>query len=681
MDAGSARRARWRLWLPRSFDSPVGLVLAAGYYALYAAPVVAGVRIDPLRFHWILSAVALATAVIWLCERGGAARVAALAVNVLSSFANLVLLASLYIQGAGFNAQFFHHFDWETLVVGSRAFAVLCVASGAWWLLVGLWPWLLPNAAGVGPGPRRRAIVLVVVAAVATNAATLSLGWHAATTLVAGNRIVLVPKRPQAVVPAGVARPRDLVVVVAESLEATFGRADVVGKDLTPGLTALAAEGLRFTDMRQVSHTGWTTGALVASWCAEPMPPIVITDSIIHREEARMQGRTCLGDVLAAEGYRGVFMVGHSLAFADVGGFYAAHGFTELLGLKALAPSLTDPDYRTGWGLYDDTLLGLARAKAAQLAADKAPFVLVVLTMDTHFSAGSPSPSRSCGRPGGEPQAAFTVRCADRLLAAFVRDIRSILPDAVIVLYSDHLTHFGIEDLLGGHVGGAQLEGRRVDAWRRIVGLAPVGDDPGVRRLRFAMWDPAREQARIDRPGTHFDVMPTVLDAMGFEAWQRHAFGASLLRTSSPWLEHPDPDTLQIVYGVPAVELRPGTEVFFHAGASDAAAPTIDVGGVRMLATGSGLGLGAAAFALSFGADGVADRILDTAAVEAVLASGGDGETVVGVSGHAGINGHLRGANGDGLVYFVVRGGSPDLVAGPLPPGERATVRVVDGAP
>lgn len=679
MDADSVRRAPWRSWLPHAFGSRSGRILAAAYYALYAAPVAAGVRIDPLRFHWVLSAAALATAVIWLCERRGAARGVALAVNALSSLANLLLLASLYIQGEGFNAQFFEHVDWETLVVGSRAFAALCVGAAAWWLLVGLWPWLLVRSRRLppaGPAPRPRAVGLVLAAAVAMNAATVSLCWHAATTLVAANRIVLVPKRPQDVVPSGTARPRDLVVVVAESLEATFGRADVAGEDLTPALTALAGEGLRFTDMRQVSNTGWTMGALVASWCAEPMLSMAWSRWIAYRRAVRMSGRTCLGDVLAAQGYRGVLMVGHRLTFTQVGRFYGAHGVTELLGLQALGPAVADADYRTGWGLFDDSLLELARAKVAELAAAETPFVLVVLTMDTHFPPGSPS--RSCGPVGGDEPTSFVVRCADRLLAAFIRDVRSMLPDAVIVLYSDHLAKRAGEDLLrqaGG--GGTHLEIPSV-GWRRILGLAGAGDDSGVRRLRFAMWDPARGAGRIDRPGTHFDIMPTVLDAMGYEAWRRHGFGASLLRAGSVWLEHPNPHSLQFVYGAPEVQLRPGTEVSFQAGAGSSAAPLIDIDGVRMLATGPGLGFADAAFALAFGADGVADRVLDTAAVEAVLAGASDGVRVVGVSGHDGINARLPGARGAGLVYFAGRPGSPDMVAAPLPPGGRATVRLGD---
>ena len=43
---------------------------------------------------------------------------------------------------------------------------------------------------------------------------------------------------------------RSLVLIFAESLEATYSRADLFGEDLTPRLTALAASAKQFADMR-----------------------------------------------------------------------------------------------------------------------------------------------------------------------------------------------------------------------------------------------------------------------------------------------------------------------------------------------------------------------------------------------------------------------------------------------
>lgn len=243
--------------------------------------------------------------------------------------------------------------EFSTLVVARNAFSGLSLACASYVLLIVVWPRLIPETVHPAPRPTSwsRAVAVIVVAAAVFNAALLSLAWDIGASLVRMHRIVMVPKPVRAVAPAAVDEPRSLVMVVAESLEATYARADIFGADLTPGLSALSSTGgLTFTDIRQVSHTGWTTGALVAASCTEPMAPGDYWEQMTSRADARMPGAICLGDVLAAAGYRTVFMVGHPLEFAGVDGFGAAHGFAEMLGLRALAPTLQDPAYRSGWG-------------------------------------------------------------------------------------------------------------------------------------------------------------------------------------------------------------------------------------------------------------------------------------------------------------------------------------------
>ena len=47
-------------------------------------------------------------------------------------------------------------------------------------------------------------------------------------------------------------RLTSLVFVIAESLEATFGDSSLVGEDLTPALTELERESVRFSNMIQL---------------------------------------------------------------------------------------------------------------------------------------------------------------------------------------------------------------------------------------------------------------------------------------------------------------------------------------------------------------------------------------------------------------------------------------------
>ena len=147
-------------------------------------------------------------------------------------------------------------------------------------------------------------------------------------------------------------------------------------------------------------------------------------------------------------------------------------------------------------------------------------------TMDTHGPSGFPS--ASCGAADGM---IATVRCADRLIAEFVEDIRSAYPDVVVALMTDHLV---------GPPG--------VDDEVKAV-LDPRADE---RRLRFVVWGPDSTPSVVDHPGTHFDVMPTLMDFLGLSAWTEHYLGASLLRFESPWFSHDKPLSLRVTHELPA---------------------------------------------------------------------------------------------------------------------------------
>ena len=259
---------------------------------------------------------------------------------------------------------------------------------------------------------------------------------------------------------------RSLVLIFAESLEATYSRADLFGEDLTPRLTALAASAKRFTNMRQVPLAAWSTGAFVAAQCARPVSANAWWRQAVRGGAARVDGATCLGDVLTALGYRTVFMTGVDIHFGGVETFHAAHGFVERLGFEALSPLAgagTALRPNRHWLIEDETLFALARAKVDELAEEAAPFALVMTTADTH---GPGFPSASCEGADGMLAA---VRCADRLIAAFVGDVRAAHTNVAIALLTDHLT----------------------------------------------AWAPDAALETIARPGTHFDVMPTLTDFLG----------------------------------------------------------------------------------------------------------------------------------------------------------------------
>lgn len=302
-------------------------------------------------------------------------------------------------------------------------------------------------------------------------------------------------------------RGKNLILLYLESTERTY--ADLSRFDnLMPNLMALEPRSIHFTDLSQTIGTGFTIGGMVASQGGSPL--------ILSGGENSMQvnrflaGATCLGDLLAGQGYDLNYLGGASLEFAGTGAFYETHGYGTVQGLDELLPTIPDPAYRAEWGLQDDTLFALARQKLEKLSAHDRPFVLTILTLDTHHPHGHGETNRSCQDmkyQDGSNKLLNSVMCDDKLAAEFVQEVLDgpLAENTVVVVMSDHLA-------LGN------------DATDIL--------NSGPRRNLAMIFDPATpEGQRVDRPGTRLDMGPTILSVMGYGI-DRMGFGVNLLGTS-----------------------------------------------------------------------------------------------------------------------------------------------------
>ena len=374
----------------------------AGYGVVYLAPIAVAVSFNLAYAYWLVSGVAIAGLVAWLWSRGAWHRLFAFVVNAATSFANLLLAASLYVQGVGFNEQFFYHLDGDTFAIARQAYPVAFFGAWIYWLATCVAPALLGWQSGERHLPPHLA-ALAGVLGIAAYAPLLSFASFVVSR--SATPAVPAPTTPSAVEiePMALQDPKSLVLIFAESLEATYSRGDIFGDDLTPSLTALATRGVDFGNIHEVNNTGSTITGMVGAMCALPLRsamPWEHVNSVLPNVDVPLPGEACLGDVLAAHGYHTVFMGGAPLTFAGKGRFLEAHGFAELHGGADFLPFLEDPDYRSRWGIYDDTLFDFANRKIDELAAEDVPFALTLLTLDTHHPAGLPS--GSCPAPRGE---------------------------------------------------------------------------------------------------------------------------------------------------------------------------------------------------------------------------------------------------------------------------------------
>jgi hypothetical protein len=289
---------------------------------------------------------------------------------------------------------------------------------------------------------------------------------------------------------------RNLVLIYLEGLEQAI--LDVPG--LMPRLAALRRGMFRFTNVR--CTVGFTIGGIVSSQCGWPPN----TGQELYEAKTFYPGLLCLGDELKRHGYHNTYMGGGSIRFTRYDTFFGTHGFAEALGEEALLPMTPDPTYRNKWGLEDDALFALARAKFETLAGASAPFTLALLTMDTHVPYFV---SKSCTSYAASADPMLqAAHCTDQIVGDFVDFVHAsaVANQTVIALVSDHLLWGGIAD----------------------HGLQIPDDD---RRLTFLLEVPGSTPREVAVSGTEFDVGPTLADALGVGLTDpgRIGLGSSLL--------------------------------------------------------------------------------------------------------------------------------------------------------
>jgi phosphoglycerol transferase MdoB-like AlkP superfamily enzyme len=459
------------------------------------------------RLRWLIS-IALMTAFVLMAGKGRGTRIAMTILVALFVLVNTALALSFVMQGKPFNDAFFAHLDHTTLAMAWRTDAPRMAAMMAYVLAAPVAVHLLTARATAVAGwagglhlvPKLGALGLSLLLSypIAAFADYRSARAEASDRLMA--EIARLRAEPPVAAPvaavAAAGAPKNLVLIYLESVEETFFDESLF-PGLVPNLSRLRDEGVSFGDMRQYPGTGWTIAAMVASQCGVPLLSETWGNDVLTTVGNPFARVTCLAEHLDGAGFATAFVGGATLKFAGKGNFLRDNGFDVRLGLDELP--------NTGahkWGLYDVDTFAHARELFDGLTGGEAPFLLSVLTLDTHFPDGMPSPG--C-RPYA-PDALLmldAVHCADQLVADFVAHVRAspVGDDTVIAIMSDHLFMEGeVEDML----------------------------DKGVRRPFFFLLDPDGEARRIPGPFTHFDIAPTLLEAVGIPG-ARFAFGQSLL--------------------------------------------------------------------------------------------------------------------------------------------------------
>lgn len=323
-----------------------------------------------------------------------------------------------------------------------------------------------------------------------------------AAALSAAKETSMIPVKTE--IEAKTAIKKNIIFIYAESLEQLYFDKEIFG-ELLPNIRKLSTRAHRFTNLRQVRGTGWTIAGMVASQCGFPLKVSnhLASNSTMASVDRPYPDEICLADILSAQGYETVYMGGAPLWFGGKGNFLETHGYRRIFGDEELAPMLPDKQYQSGWGLYDDSLFKLALKELKSLETGEHPYLLTLLTLDTHHPNGIRS--KSCKKlvDNRDPMS-NAIFCSDQLISQFITESMNIVDmnETIIVLFSDHLS-------------------LRNTLWSKLKA------NQHSRKLTLMIFDHA-PGTESNLPATHFDVAPTLLEAAGLTDQFRIGAGFSL---------------------------------------------------------------------------------------------------------------------------------------------------------
>lgn len=359
------------------------------------------------------------------------------------------------------------------------------------------------------------------------------------------------PRRP------GAERQPNAVLTLMESVNGLFVH-ELSGRyrGLMPEVSRLATQLTRVDGMYNTSSP--TIAAMVSVLCSVH-PSTHPADLRPGTSVAGRAAYTCIADLLKAQGYRAVFVQG---ALSEITGkeqFLRDHGFDEVHGLHQVMARF--PQASSGpWGPHDDTVVayteGLIERLEQQRALDGRPFLVVMLTLDTH-DPGMAGPD--CQLP----------RRADGALA--VDDV----PDSAAA--QQLLASYHCSDRAMGRLGRFLLAPQRRDQtlWMltadhaAFVGLTPKeifptpADRADFAPIPWLIHDPRHQlPARLPVLAGSRDVAPTLLHLLGAVDQAHSLTGHSIFadRASYPLLVGRIGERLAFVHdGRTAVQLTTGS--------------------------------------------------------------------------------------------------------------------------
>lgn len=287
--------------------------------------------------------------------------------------------------------------------------------------------------------------------------------------------------------------PRNVVMIMIESMSAEFVGAYGGTKGLTPKMDRLAAEGLKF---EQVFATGTRTvrGLEALSLGTPPIPG----QAIVRRPGN--EHLATLGQLLVPQGYQPYFIYGGYGYFDNMNAYFAGNDYKVVD--RTDFPKESVP-FANVWGVADEALFSNAIRVLDESAAAKKPFFAQIMTTSNHRPFTYPAGRIDIASPGGRDGG---VKYTDFAIGQFIENSRhkSWFKDTLFVIVADHCASAAGKTKL-------PLANYRIP----LIFYAPDMLKPG----------------NYSRMISQIDIAPTLLSILGATG-QEHFFGDNLFSSA-----------------------------------------------------------------------------------------------------------------------------------------------------
>lgn len=303
--------------------------------------------------------------------------------------------------------------------------------------------------------------------------------------------------------PLGWLKGKNVVVIVVESLALEFVGAADNGHGYTPFLDELAKKGLFFTNF--FANGRRSIDGLPSIFCELPS---MIDEAILTSPFAGNQ-IYCLPHALKPLGYSNVFVHGAHNGSMQIDAFANRAGFERFVGFNEAKqkPYYQESMYDGHWGLLDEPMFDVLIDEINQ---KKEPFLAGAFTLTSHHPYFIPEHLRGKFSLGTLP-IHESIGYVDYSIKHFFEEAskQKWFNNTVFLITADHCT---------------------------ITDRPGYQNDLGYYRVPLLVYSPSFQwpNVRQDRIGQHADIMPSVLDLIGYKAKRGTDFGVSLFDESIP---------------------------------------------------------------------------------------------------------------------------------------------------